>query len=268
MLIDWFTIVAQLINFLILVVALKYLLYDRLMGVMEKRRRAIAEKEEQAEERTEEAEEELQQLRQDRRNLEKRREGMLEEARRDASQRRRELLKEAREEVDRQEEEWRESIRSRQERLLGDMQRLTGEKAVALTRRLLSDMADQTMEETLIRSLVERIGSIPEEERSGIAESVRSSDSPILVRSAFQPSDAGRQNVDKALRELVGDLERSITWQEDPGLITGVVVQVGPRTVGWSMSGYLDEVEREFADLLRSEVGTSRSRADRNEEEP
>ena len=38
MLIDWFTVVAQIVNFAILVLALKFLLYDRVTGVMEKRR--------------------------------------------------------------------------------------------------------------------------------------------------------------------------------------------------------------------------------------
>lgn len=255
MLIDWFTVVAQLVNFAILVVALKFLLYDRLMDAMEKRRASIAQQEAKAEEGAREAEEELTRLRKDRLELESQRDEMLEQTRREADERRRQLLREARAEVEQQEEEWRASVRTRQERLLGDLQRLTGEKAVAVTRRLLADMADRSLQEALTAALVERIGRIPEEERSAIAEAVRSSDAPILVRSAFDPSVADRENVDKVLGELVGELDRPVSWELDPGLVGGIVLQAGARTVGWSVEGYLEEVERELAELLRAEVG-------------
>lgn len=255
MLIDWFTIVAQLINFAILVVALKFLLYDRLMDVMEKRRRSIAQQEAEAEEGAREAEDELARLRKDRRELENQRDEMLEQTRREADERRRQLLQEARAEVQRQEDEWRASVRDHQERLLSDLQRLTGEKAVTVTRRLLADMADRSLQEVLIATLVERVGQIPEDERTAIAESVRSGDTPIVVRSAFDPSAADRENVDKVLGELVGELDRPVRWERDPGLVCGVVLQAGAHTVGWSVEGYLEDVERDFAELLRSESG-------------
>jgi hypothetical protein len=37
-LINWFTVIAQIVNFLILVVLLKYLLYDRIIKAMDERR--------------------------------------------------------------------------------------------------------------------------------------------------------------------------------------------------------------------------------------
>ena len=40
--IDWFTVVAQIINFLILVVLLKYFLYGRITAAMEQRQQEIA----------------------------------------------------------------------------------------------------------------------------------------------------------------------------------------------------------------------------------
>ncbi len=38
MLIDWFTIIAQIINFLVLVALLKYFLYGRILQAMDRRR--------------------------------------------------------------------------------------------------------------------------------------------------------------------------------------------------------------------------------------
>ena len=42
MLIDWFTVVAQVINFLILMGLLKYFLYNRILGAMDEREQHLA----------------------------------------------------------------------------------------------------------------------------------------------------------------------------------------------------------------------------------
>jgi len=261
MLIDWFTVVAQIVNFAILVLALKFLLYDRVTGVMEKRRLAIAEREREAKERTEAAQAELAALRRERRELEKLREELLDEARREAGERRRLLLRQAREEVEQQAEEWRESLRRQHERLLTDIQRLTGEKVVNVSSRLLADMAGQSLEDALISGFVDRIEQLSEDERAAIGEEVQRNGGPLMVVTSLEPSDTNRATVDKALRLLVGDTDRPIRWERDDELISGIVVQVGARTLGWSVAGYLAELEDDFAELFTRRVSTGGGRS-------
>lgn len=128
MLIDWFTVFAQLLNFAILVVALKFLLYDRIVKAMDQRRRTIAEQESSAAALAREAEEELARLRAERRELDRTREEILDEARAQAAAQQRKLLQQAREDVDRQAQEWRESLRNHQHALLSHLQRTTGRR--------------------------------------------------------------------------------------------------------------------------------------------
>lgn len=262
MLIDWFTIVAQLINFAILVVALKFLLYDRLSEAVAQRGRSIAEKERLAEERSQEAAEKTEELDREHRELDAQRDEILDEASREARDKRRQLLEEVKEEVAIQEKEWRESVRARQDRLLTDLQRLTGEKAVAISRRLLQDLTKASMEPALVEGLVERIAALPSEARQAIAEGLTTNDRRILVQSAFELSDESRQIISEIVDELVGDPEEAIVWELEPALIAGVVLQIGSQTVGWTMSGYLDDLEREFADVLHSGIGEDHSRPD------
>ncbi|MEX2132494.1 MAG: F0F1 ATP synthase subunit delta [Acidimicrobiia bacterium] len=259
MLIDWFTIVAQLINFAILVVALKFLLYDRLSEAVAQRGRSIAEKERLAEERSQEAVEKSEELDRERRELDAQRDEILDKASREARDKRRQLLAEVREEVATQEKEWKESVRSRQDRLLTELQRLTGEKAVAISRRLLQDLTKASMEPALVEGLVEQIDALPPAERQAIAEGLGTNDRRILVQSAFELSDESRQRISEVVDELVGDPEEAIIWELEPDLIAGVVLQIGSQTVGWTMSGYLDELEREFADVLHSGIGKDHS---------
>lgn len=58
MLIDWFTVVAQIINFLILVFLLKHFLYGRIINAMDQREARITSRLEEAETQRKEAENE------------------------------------------------------------------------------------------------------------------------------------------------------------------------------------------------------------------
>ncbi len=261
MLIDWFTIVAQLINFAILVVALKYLLYDRIVEKMEERRSAIAGREERARSLTEEATEETQRLEEQRRELDRSRDDILDEARREADELHRQLLAEARQDVEGQELEWRQSVRSRRERLLAELQRITGEKAIAISRRVLRDLADAGMEQEVVRRFLDRVSDVPDGERKEMVEALRADGSPLLVRTAFEISDEGWEPIRKGLRELIGDPDREIEWEQDPELIGGIVIAAGARTVGWTMDTYLDGLERAFDELIHEHVGADAEHA-------
>ena len=55
MLIDWFTTVAQIINFLILIALLRYFLYRPIVSAMEKREKAVADRWHEAEQQRDQA---------------------------------------------------------------------------------------------------------------------------------------------------------------------------------------------------------------------
>lgn len=254
MLIDWFTVFAQLLNFAILVVALKFLLYDRIVKAMDQRRRTIAEQESSAAALAREAEEELARLRAERRELDRTREEILDEARAQAAAQQRKLLQQAREDVDRQAQEWRESLRNHQHALLSHLQRTTGEKAAEVSRRLLADLADRTLEDAILSGLRQRMAELSTEDRAAIAASVASDHAPVVVCTAFEPSLTGRHEIEQVLSELTGDADRAVRWEQDSTIISGIVVRLGAHSVGWSVADYLDGVEREFAQVLRTEV--------------
>ena len=57
--IDWFTVAAQIVNFLILVALLKYFLYGRIVDAMDRREQSIAQRWNLAEQREAELQQEL-----------------------------------------------------------------------------------------------------------------------------------------------------------------------------------------------------------------
>ncbi|HOP36238.1 MAG TPA: hypothetical protein PL090_07925, partial [Syntrophales bacterium] len=121
MLIDWFTVAAQILNFLILVFLLKHFLYDRIIGAMDERERKIRGRLEDAEEKKREREEEAETYRRKNRELEDKRKEILDAARDEAEEKRKELVRQARENVESLRTQWRESLQREQESFLGEL---------------------------------------------------------------------------------------------------------------------------------------------------
>jgi len=109
---DWFTVVAQIVNFLILVALLKRFLYGPIVRAMDRRETAIATRMEAADKRIDEAEQERMRYEKLARELAEAKDELRLKARKEAEQLRETLLKEAREEVDMSRAKWHEALRS------------------------------------------------------------------------------------------------------------------------------------------------------------
>ncbi len=253
MLIDWFTVVAQFVNFVILVVALKYLLYDRILAVMEARRQRFLEREEETQRFRDEAAEESERIRAERREIESNWENMIDEARREADERRRELLEQARSQVEERERQWRDTILDHRDRLAAELRRETGERAVEISRRASSDLAGADFEAMIVATFLDRLAASVDDGEVMDALTAEPEE-PVTVRTAFPLSDEQRDSIRTALHDLLGDPARELEWVRDPGLIAGIALIVGARRIGWAIDSYLEEVEERFADVLRRGV--------------
>lgn len=253
MLIDWFTVVAQVFNFVVLVVALKFLLFDRVVEAMDRRQEAIRARAEEADARAEQAQEEAERLEAERAELRSERNRLLDEARERAEIEERELLDEARLRVEEQERRWRESLASRRTEFAGDLQRRVAAEAVSISRRALNELADSDLEERVVRTFVHRLDGLEDEEREELREALRSTEGPITVQTSFDLSEDVRGDVRSALHRVAGEGETEIEWDHRRDLSAGITVRVGPRTVRWTIDEYLDDLHTRFEDMLAEE---------------
>ena len=99
MLINWFTVLAQIVNFLILVVLLKFFLYDRIIKAMDEREAKIRARLNEAKAKAKEAEQEADAFRSRNKELENKREAMLAQAKEEAEAHRKALTEQARHDV-------------------------------------------------------------------------------------------------------------------------------------------------------------------------
>src|SRR6056297_1115275 len=247
MLVDPFTVIAQIVNFAILVVALRYLLYDRVVTAMDRREQRIADRLESVEERAEELDAAEEELQRDREELEDRRDDMMDEARRDAHERRRELLKEARSEVDEQRRAWQRSLTAEQRDARRRLQRRTADQLTLISRDALADLADAGLEERVIDVVLAELDRDDEARRDLLGDGAGATS--LEVVTAF-PADDHHQRIEECLRSYGLDDDATIDFAVDADLVMGVEIRADGRVVAWNVADYVARLDAALDELL------------------
>jgi F-type H+-transporting ATPase subunit b len=254
MLIDWFTVIAQVVNFLVLVLLLRLLLYKPITRAMQKRQEKIAERLEEGERKQEEAEAEAGRYREERRDLEESRASLLEEAKEEAAERRRRLLSEVREEVEAARERWRSSLEQQRGSFLDDLRERTATEVCEIARRALADLADADLESQMVKRFVERLKEMEADELERLATAVEESNQIITLRSRFELGEDLRDLIAESLEEHVG-WETDLRFETAEDLVGGIELRIDGLKVAWNLDEYLEtlveSVRQELAEESR-----------------
>jgi F-type H+-transporting ATPase subunit b len=237
MLIDWFTVIAQVVNFLILVWLLKRFLYKPVLKVIADREKSIADRLRDAAQKEEEAKKTEQQYKQLNEGFNRERDALLQKAQADAATERTRLMEEGRKESDQLRARLTESLNKDQDRLRDEFARRTGTEVFGITRKLLADMADTTLESQMVRVFSRRLQELP------TANPFTSSDAPIVVRTAFNLSPEDRHTLEKACGQKFKP-DRQLSFDLRPDLISGIELTVDGYKLTWDISDYLASLEK------------------------
>lgn len=243
--IDWLTVAAQIVNFLILVWLLKRLLYRPVLSAMARREKGIAERIDEAARRGEEAANRAREYREKAEALERAREATIAEARSEAAQERRRLLDAARREVDEQRQKWRADLQREAESFRQALKRELATAVVRVSRRALADLADATLERQAVATFLRRLEHLPEAEREPF---VRASQ-PLRLASSFELDDTVRER----LRTVLG-VSTDIEYVRDPELVCGVVLTGAGHKLEWNVADYLGDLVQRVDELLAAPV--------------
>jgi len=252
-LINWFTVIAQIVNFLILVVLLKYLLYDRIVRAMDERERKIQLRLKEAEEKEQAAEREVESLREKNRDFDEKREKMLAQAKEEAETRRRELTQEARKGVTNLRLVWQEAIQREKESFVQDLRKMAATQVYAIARRAFEDLADADLEERMVDVFIARIQKMKKREREALAASIKEAGGEVVIRSAFEIPPKIRKEMTQALHRHLND-EINPHYETTSDLIAGIELKTRGRKIAWNLQHYLDTMEENALHTLDQEA--------------
>lgn len=249
---DLFTFIAQIVNFLILVVLLRIFLYKRVIQAMDEREAKIASRLRSAEDKQQAADREAEDYQKRRAELEQQRDQLMEQARQEAEQRRKELLEDAKQEVDESREQWQRGLEQQKERFFKTLRKRAGQQAYRIARRALEDLAEEDLDSRIGGIFLKRLQNLEEAERTELKQRLRDSGAARLV-SAFDLPDALRDELNRELAAIAGS-EVQLTYESATELIAGVELRFEDKKISFSLDQYLDDLEQRLNRILDREL--------------
>lgn len=247
MLIDWFTVGAQIVNFLILVWLLKRFLYRPILNAIDAREKRIADRLKAAEVEKETARCEREELQRQAQELEQKRAVLLKEAVTQANAERQNLLQSARKEAEAARSQWKQSLHAEQVALQHELATRTQQEVFAISRKVLADLATQPIEECVAEIFLKKLRELNGDAKGRLIAALQTRRHDVMVRSAFQLSNSIQIELGRVVRQMVG-AEIQVRYNIAPQLICGIELQVGGEKVAWSIADYLGSLEQTVAE--------------------
>jgi len=229
----------QIFNFAIIFVILRAWVYKPILGLLERRRTAIAEGLEDARnaaEARQNAEEEAQQvLAEAQANSSK----IISEANERAEAQGREIVAEAEAEAAKKREEALAEVDSERERILGELRGQVGALAIAAAQKLISASLDEQRQ----RALIDQFFSGVESGEVVVLEGVEVVGASAEVTSALPLTAEEKDAVKQDVLSKVGD-QATVTFRVDPAILGGLIIRVGDKVLDGSVSGQLESMRQ------------------------
>ena len=252
MLIDWFTVVAQAVNFLILVWLLKRFFYAPILNAIDAREMRIASELADASAQKDLAQRERAELRDKNQEFDHQRASLLGEATLSARAERQRLLDDVRKEAEGLRTRQMDSLRSDYKNLKGEIARRTRDEVFAIARKTLGDLASVNLEEQIVAVFMGQCRSLHEEKKKELQAVFKASAVSALVRSTFPLSAEQRQAIQLMSQEVFGSAGH-FRFETSPDLISGIELSMDGHEVSWSIADYLLSLDKNVGSLLCGE---------------
>ncbi|WNM59983.1 F0F1 ATP synthase subunit B family protein [Candidatus Nitrospira allomarina] len=250
MLIDWFTVVAQALNFLILVWLLKRFLYQPILNAIDAREKRIATELADADAKEAEARQERDTFKRKNEEFDQQRAALLTNAVNQATTERQQLLENARKELDILRAQWQEALKSEHQSLSEELSRRAREEVFAIVRKTLVDLATTNLEEQMADAFVRRLHELNNVEREGLESAFKTASTPAIVRSTFHLPATQRQAIEIAVKDVLA-VNTHVQFETAPDLVSGIELTANGHKIAWSIRNYLASLQKSVDDLLK-----------------
>jgi F-type H+-transporting ATPase subunit b len=247
MLIDWFTLVAQGLNFLVLVWLLKRYLYGPVLAAIDAREKHIALSIADAESQKKIAQQERQALEEKKSALDGEGAALLNQATIAAAAERARLLAAARSEADSLREKQMAALREDQTRLRADIAHRTQQEVLSIARKVLQALCGTSLEERVVAVFLTALRGLDAPAKQTLLTAFAAG-SDALVHSAFDLPAAQRALIQQAV-DGEFSISSTLRFEVSAELLCGLELSVGGQKLAWSVDDYLKALEQRVAAL-------------------
>jgi F-type H+-transporting ATPase subunit b len=251
MLIDWFTIIAQVINFLILILLLKRFLYRPILNAIDEREERIADELAYADCKKAEAEQQREMFQQKNDEFDQECTAVMERVMVDAKAEKERLLNAVREETDALRTTLELAIKNEQASFHETLNHQVIIEVFAIARQALSDLADSQLEVSMANVFVQRLGKLNAKDKANVQVAFNHSDQPLIVHTAFDLPAEQRAQIQVALSDMIGRAA-NVQFVIEPGVISGIEMNANGQKIAWSIADYLRSLNKRVSLVMQS----------------
>lgn len=256
MLIDWFTVGAQILNFIVLVWLLKRFLYKPILAAIDAREKKIATALADADAKTVEAKKARDEFEQKNAAFDRQRGDLLAKATDEANSLRQNLLDEARKATEAEAAKRHATMLSDAESLNQAIARRAQNQVFAIARKVLSDLATTRLETSLGDMFVHKLSTMEDEARTRFAKALGAASEAPVVRSAFVLPAAQHKAIQAAVTTAFS-CKTEVRFETAPDLIGGIELATMDEKISWNIADYLKTLEAGTKDILTSKDSAS-----------
>jgi len=250
MLIDWFTVGAQALNFIILVWLLKRFLYKPVLAAVDAREKKIAAELADADAKKADAQKERDNFAQKNAAFDQQRAALMQKATKDAGAERQRLLDAAGKAADALAAKRRDSLQVDAVALGKAIHDLTRQEVFAIARQALTDLASTSLETAMVACFVQRLQTMDATAKADLGNSLKALTAPVVVRCAFDLPDAQQAAVRQALHDAFAT-DGAAQFATAPDLVSGIELTAGGQKIAWSIDDYLAAMAQGVGALVK-----------------
>ncbi|MCO5124770.1 MAG: F0F1 ATP synthase subunit B [Rhizobacter sp.] len=258
MLIDWFTVGAQALNFIILVWLMKRFLYKPVQDAIAAREKRIADQIAAAQALQADAEALGKDFRDRSAAFDAERAGLLAQATADANAQRERLIDEARQAADALAAKRRDALRTEAGQFKETMLAAARDEVFAITRKALADLADASLEARMADVFCRKLRELTDPAAAALAAALKAG--PAVVRSGIELPEAQRAAVRAAIAaRFPGSVAPRFETAQHGA--SGIELRAGGHSLAWSVDAYLASLEAAVSERLAAQVANDVSAA-------
>jgi F-type H+-transporting ATPase subunit b len=199
MLIDWFTVGAQVLNFVLLVWLMKRFLYQPVLDAIAAREKRIASQIADAAAKESKAESDGKTFADKNTAFDEQRAGLLDKARADAVAEGQRLADDAHKAATALADKREQALATQAAQLQQLIAGRAAHEVFAVVRKTLTDLADVSLEVRIVGAFIQRLGALPSPAKDQFGAALKQSSEAALVRSHFELPDDQKAVIQNAV---------------------------------------------------------------------
>lgn len=247
---DFYTIMAQIVNFTILAWTLYKFLYKPLLVAVDKREKRIAGEIKNAEDLAAEAEKKLDALNKRYLAIDDERTQILNEAREEAEALRKQKEREIQAEMLEKRLIWQQELDREKSSVANELRQSVVNNFLEFSRKAFKQMADESLENRFISVFKSRLADLSGKDKKLLLAD--SQDAPVQITSSQELTQQTQDDLKKVLIETL-DLQNPVfVFKVSPRLLCGIEFSINGNVVSWNLDDYLNTFTEKMNDALET----------------